>query len=167
MDLFGSDVKEKLEVHNSNQSEHHQDLPLKDIFDDRSANGLLTQRYAGLSTEQRRGDVVHGWRGYELLQRREITQEEPLEHIPVDSRQHRPVVGFCCHGQHALHMPQRLKQVEHVLPVLVEELAHERGTRPRGGQQQYVLTAAAVAGHVQIIGVSFFLVLGKNRVVPG
>lgn len=120
-------------------------LPLKDILNYGTADMFFAQRQTGLPAEKSRSDVVLRWRRDKLLKKCEITQEELLQYIPVDSGQHRPVVGLRAHCQQTLNVPQGLKQVEHVPPVAVEELAHERGACPCGGQEQYVLVAVPVA----------------------
>lgn len=139
-------------------------IPLKDVLDNGRADGLVAQRYAGLPAEQGRCDVVLRRRRDELLQRGEIAQEEALDHVPVDPRQHRPIVGVRRHGQHALHVPQGLKQVEHVVPVLVEELPDEGRARAGGGQQQDVLAAAAGGAFARILQT---VVLFLQRVMAG
>ncbi len=108
-------------------------IALKNPFDDRAADRLLTQRAAGLPAEEGGGDVVHGEGVDEALQRGEVTQEELLEHVAVRLGGRCGVGAAGLQRQHLLHVPQRLKQVKHVVTLLVEKLAHKRGARPGGG----------------------------------
>lgn len=113
-------------------------IRLKNPFDGWATDGLLAQGGAGLPPEEGGGDVIHRWGLDEALQQGEVAQEELLEHVAVGLGSHRGVGAAGLQRQHPLHVPQRLKQVEHVGALLVEELAHEGGARPGGGQQKDV-----------------------------
>lgn len=100
-------------------------IPLKNILDYRTADMFFTERQTGLPAEKSRGDMFLRRGRDELLKKREITQEERLQYIPVDPSQHCPIVRLCGHGQHALDVPQGLKQVEHVVSMVVEKFTHK------------------------------------------
>ena len=133
------------EVHRriATEKKKQKTIPLENVLDEGRTNRLFTERRTGLSAEQRRGDVVPGSRRDVSLQRAEVTQEEPLENVPVHLRQPRDVPALRRVGQLALDVPEGLEHVEHVPAVLVEELPHKGGARPRGGHEQDVLVRVA------------------------
>lgn len=116
-------------------------IRLKDSFDGRTADRVLTKRDARLSAEEGRGDVVHRGGFNETLQQGEVAQEELLEHVTVRLRCHGGIGATSFQRQHLLDVPQWLEQVKHVVALLVEKLAHKRGARPGGGQQKDVFPA--------------------------
>lgn len=69
--------------------------------------------------------MILWWRLDKVLQHREVTQEELAENFTVSLRQNRTVGPSTLQSKHALHVPKRLEQVEHVGAVLVKKLAHK------------------------------------------
>lgn len=86
--------------------------------------------------------MVHRQRLDEAFQLGKVTQEEMLQHIPIRFGCHRGIGTARRQREHLLYMPEWLKQVKHVVKLLVEKLPHERGARPGGGQQEDVLPSA-------------------------
>ena len=95
--------------------------------------------------------MVHGRRLDEAFQLGKVAEEEMLQNIPVRFGCHCGVGASRRQRELLLYMPERLKQVKHVVQLLVEKLPHERGAGPGGGQQEDVLPSTP--RHILVLAV--------------